>query len=172
MSPLIGNRAEGSAEGMSSAAAPAIYAECVSPYLEVMRRERAQFHQAIVELLADSSYQAAYYDAWIRCCSTVMSVISWVLINTLLRAAADPGSSMQLQEVDGEQVGVEVRFSDGSEVCVAPSIRDVARITFRHRKHQWCPPSLRGPTPPEMDRLQSSLPKDGRCEQQGDCNGS
>lgn len=161
MRPLTGNHAEGGHEGMSSATAPAIYAECVSPYLEVMRRERAQFHQIVVERLADSSYQSAYYDAWIRCCSTVMSVISWVLINTLLRAAADPGSSMQLQEVDGEQVGVEVCFSDGSEVCVAPSIRDVARITFRHRKHQWCPPPLSGPTPPEMNRLSSGSPKDG-----------
>lgn len=60
MSPLTGNHAEGGHEGMSSATAPAIYAECVSPYLEGMRRERAQFHQTVVERLADSSYQAAY----------------------------------------------------------------------------------------------------------------
>lgn len=167
MAPLNQSRAEHNREDIPDAVAQTIYAECVKPYLAVIRSERMHFDQTVVELLADKSYQAAYYEAWTRCCSTIMSVISWVLISTLLRAAADSGSSLHLRESAGDQVGAVVRFGDGSEVLITPSTKDIARITFRHQEYLWSPPPLHGPSPLDLSRHELNLEHGTQSEKHG-----
>ncbi len=172
MVPLNQSRAGRNRGDIPDAVARTIYAECVKPYLAVIRSERIHFDQTVIELLADKSYQAAYYEAWTRCCSTIMSVISWTLISTLLRAAADPGSSLRLRESDGDQVGAVVRFSDGSEVLITPSIKDIVRIMFRHQEYLWCPPPLHGPSPLDLSHHELTLEHGTQSEKHGAYHGT